>query len=456
MNKFKIKSKIRALMLTFIYLFLFNNVCILFAQKIKNGEVYQYARMVVDTMASESMHGRGYVNNGDKIAANYIRTEFQKFELKPFTDDYYQKFSFPINTFSGAIYFEFELFNLKEGGVFHFIGSPGRNFLVAPSDSNVCADFGLVVFDSTLCNDKAFKKFCRKTPKWYFVLVDDRNVKDKAKLTYFNKVKANEMKVAGVIELVKKLTWEQSQDVSKYERIQISEDSIPYSKSDKKDEGGGGIVIENKLIPDYQSQNVIGYVKGSEYPDSFIVFSAHYDHLGQMGKDVYFPGANDNASGCAMLLNLAKYYSSPENKPKYSIAFIAFGGEEVGLLGSKYFTEVPLFPLKNIHFLLNMDIMGTGEEGITVVNGTLFKTEFDKLKEINTQNNFIKDVKIRGKAAISDHYFFSENGVRAFFIYTMGGIKAYHDIYDRSETLPLNEFENLFKLITKFTSYLQN
>ncbi len=103
-----------------------------------------------------------------------------------------------------------------------------------------------------------------------------------------------------------------------------------------------------------------------------------------------------------------------------------------------------------------MDIMGTGEDGITAVNGSIFKNEFDNLVKINVQNNFIKDVKIRGKAANSDHYFFSEKGVKAFFIYSMGGIKAYHDIYDRAETLPLNEFENLFKLITSFGNYLQN
>jgi hypothetical protein len=103
-----------------------------------------------------------------------------------------------------------------------------------------------------------------------------------------------------------------------------------------------------------------------------------------------------------------------------------------------------------------MDIMGTGEEGITVVNGTVFKKEFEKLQQINTENKFISDVKIRGKAAISDHYFFTEKGVKSFFIYTMGGIKAYHDIYDRPETLPLNEFENVFQLIVKFGEYLQN
>jgi hypothetical protein len=102
-----------------------------------------------------------------------------------------------------------------------------------------------------------------------------------------------------------------------------------------------------------------------------------------------------------------------------------------------------------------MDIMGTGEDGITVVNGSVFKPEFDALKKINDDNGFLKDVKIRGKAANSDHYLFAEKGVHACFIYTMGGIKAYHDIYDKSETLPLNKFEDLFSLIVHFGDYLQ-
>ncbi|MGZ4118124.1 MAG: hypothetical protein ACXVPY_11610, partial [Bacteroidia bacterium] len=76
----------------------------LFSQEIKKGEVYDYARKIVDTMASESMHGRGYVNGGDSIAANYIKTEFKKFGLRSFTgDDYYQRFSFPVNTFPGKM-----------------------------------------------------------------------------------------------------------------------------------------------------------------------------------------------------------------------------------------------------------------------------------------------------------------------------------------------------------------
>lgn len=427
-----------------------------FSQK----EVYNYARKIVDTMASESMHGRGYVNDGDKIAANYIKTEFQKFGLKSFNENYYQHFNFDINTFPSetvSFVFNFYLPN-KNGNFLIFKGLPGVNFIVDPSSPSVKSSFDLILFDSTDASPKAYKKFCKKIKPNQYILIDDKGVKNKTQIEYFKKARLDFSKSGGIIEIIKKLTWSQSQVLSSNPKIEVLEDSIHYivSSSKKKGPGSGGIWIQNKFIQNYQSQNVIGYIEGSTYPDSFIIFSAHYDHLGQMGRDVYFPGANDNASGCAMLLNLAKHYSKSENKPKCSIAFIAFGAEEVGLLGSKFYTEHPLFPLNKIKFVFNMDIMGTGEEGITVVNGAIYKNEFEKLKQINSENNFIKDVKPRGKAANSDHYFFSEKGVKAFFIYTMGGIKAYHDIYDRPETLPLNEFENLFKLITNFSAYLQN
>jgi aminopeptidase YwaD len=413
---------------------------------------------VVDTMASESMHGRGYVNGGDSIAANYLKAEFTRFKLRAFNNNYYQNFNFPINTFPGEIQFSFKLQGLAKGKdkFYFFNGLTGKNFIIDPSAPGRNTDFSVVIFDSVSAgSEKAYKRFARKIGSGQFILVDDRNVTDNKKLLVYKRVKNNELKAGGIIEIVNKLTWDQSQTVSDYPKIEILADSFIY-KANGKVKGNGAIQIENKFIQVHSTQNVIGYVKGSVYPDSFIVFTAHYDHLGQLGNAIYFPGANDNASGCAMLLNLAKYYSQPQNQPKYSIAFISFAGEEVGLLGSKFYTDHPLFPLRNIKFLLNMDIMGTGEDGITVVNGTIFKEEFEKLKQINTKNDLIKDVKIRGKAANSDHYFFSEKGVKAFFIYALGGIKAYHDIYDRPETLPLNEFEDMFKLIVKFGNDLQN
>src|SRR5690606_24991792 len=100
-------------------------------------------------------------------------------------------------------------------------------------------------------------------------------------------------------------------------------------------------------LNNYQTQNVIGFLPGKSKRDSFVVFSAHYDHLGRVGE-AYFPGANDNASGVSMLLELASYYAVPENKPEYSIVFMAFGAEEAGLIGSKFYVNHPLFPLKSI------------------------------------------------------------------------------------------------------------
>ena len=73
-----------------------------------------------------------------------------------------------------------------------------------------------------------------------------------------------------------------------------------------------------------------------------------------------------------MLFELADYYT--KNPPDYSIVFMAFAAEEAGLLGSRFYTENPLFPPKNIHFLINLDLIGTGSEGMTVVNGSIFSS----------------------------------------------------------------------------------
>ncbi|MBL4735303.1 MAG: M28 family peptidase, partial [Flavobacteriales bacterium] len=186
--------------------------------------------------------------------------------------------------------------------------------------------------------------------------------------------------------------------------------------------------------------------------DSTIVFTAHYDHLGRMGNTTYFPGANDNASGVSMLLDLARFYMI--DSIKYNVVFIAFAAEEAGLLGSKFYTENPLSPLKNIRFLVNIDLMGNGEEGITIVNGAIHHKEFELLCLLNDQNDLVPLVKKRGKAQNSDHYFFTENDVPAFFIYTLGGTKAYHDVFDISATLELKKYDEVFKLITGFINAL--
>jgi aminopeptidase YwaD len=405
----------------------------------------QYARRVVDTLAAPGMHGRGYVNDGDKIAAAYIENEFKSLGLRSFDGSYRQEFTMNVNTFPERV-------NVGMRGIDKFL-SIGEFFIVDPASSSISGKYNILWFDSALvCSAKKLKKF-RKNSFMDKVLVIDKKGVPKDKLELFRKAEENKYGAAAVVVFNnKKLTWSVSQSVQSFAKFEfLVPDSLNKYYHNWK---WLSFDVEHKFIPKYQTQNVIGYIPGSQYPDSFIVFSAHYDHLGRMGKDVYFPGANDNASGIAMLLNLAKHYSKPENKPKYSIAFMAFGAEEAGLVGSKYYTEHPLFPLKQIKFLINMDLAGTGDDGITVVNATEFKEPFNHMVKLNAQESLLKDVKPRGKAANSDHYFFTEKGVKAFFIYTMGGIKAYHDIYDRAETLPLTEFEDYFRLLTMFTAHL--
>ncbi|NJO68366.1 MAG: M28 family peptidase [Bacteroidetes bacterium] len=97
-----------------------------------------------------------------------------------------------------------------------------------------------------------------------------------------------------------------------------------------------------KLIK-HNARNVIGYLPGET--DTFIVFTAHYDHLGYMGRNTMFPGANDNASGTSMVLDLIRELSEKKNH-RYSYAFMLFSGEEAGLLGSTHYVQHPYFPLK--------------------------------------------------------------------------------------------------------------
>jgi aminopeptidase YwaD len=358
-----------------------------------------YNRKIVDTLTSPYFWGRGYTNDGMKKAAEFLAQEFKNAGLMPLDKkDFLQKFSFAANTFPGKMDVEINGKKL----------TPGIDFIVG---------------------------------------ADSRSAKGKGKLEQRDSTTFVNAADKIIVKLENKLTWDAAQKQEDYDLIQLDKNQfIEIPKNIK-------INIEAKLIEKFDAANVCAMVKGKEKPDSFIFITAHYDHLGGMGKDTYFPGANDNASGVALLLSLAKYYAA--HPQKYSIGFILFAAEEIGLLGSKYYTEHPLIPLKNIRFLTNTDLAGTGAEGITVVNATIFPNEFALMNKINSENNYVVSIGARGKAANSDHYWFTELGVPSFFFYTKGGIAAYHDVFDKAITLPLNEQADLQQLLIKFNEGLQ-
>ena len=188
--------------------------------------------------------------------------------------------------------------------------------------------------------------------------------------------------------------------------------------------------------------------------DTFVVFTAHFDHLGHMGKNTFFPGANDNASGTSMVLDFIRNYASSSEKQKYSYAFILFSGEEAGLLGSYYYVSDPLFPLQKIKILINLDMVGTGSGGVTVFNGNNLPDEFHKLDTINKAIGLNLILKAKGNARNSDHYPFYEKKVPALFFITEGKEVPYHSVNDKYEALPFTGYEKLFRLISEYVKSL--
>ncbi|MGZ5303325.1 MAG: M28 family metallopeptidase, partial [Bacteroidia bacterium] len=306
-----------------------------------------FARKTMDTLCTKYFGGRGYIDSGDYRAAHYIRKEFIKAGLKGGNKgSFLQAFHLDVNTFPG-----------KTDVILH-IGKtqkmlqPGADFLVAPNSGGGNLHNLKVFYADSLALVKILADKKVKFPKGKFVLVFEADILAKLKLKH-TLSKIYKTKASAIIELKSgRLVWSVAHDALSFPYIQIAKNA--FEKNTKT----VSINIDQKLQEAYRSQNVIGQCKSPKNPDSFIVFSAHYDHLGKMGTEAYFPGANDNASGIAMLLDLAKSYVSAKDTPKYSLLFIAFGAEEVGLIGSKYYTDMPSVPLKNIKFVINMDLMG--------------------------------------------------------------------------------------------------
>jgi Zn-dependent M28 family amino/carboxypeptidase len=198
--------------------------------------------------------------------------------------------------------------------------------------------------------------------------------------------------------------------------------------------------IRDEHLPD--SENIWAFIRGSENPDEIVVVSAHYDHVGVINGQVY-NGADDDASGTATLLEVAQAFADAKREghgPKRSLLFIHMTGEEHGLHGSRYYSEHPLFPLKQTIADVNIDMIGrhdtlhdSSSRYIYVIgSGKLSSDLYNDVRQANAQYENLSldytyddDNDPNRFYYRSDHYNFAKNGIPSVFLFS--GVHAdYH------------------------------
>lgn len=173
------------------------------------------------------------------------------------------------------------------------------------------------------------------------------------------------------------------------------------------------------------SRNVAGFVEGSDptLKEETVVFTAHWDHLG-IGRavlgDTIYNGAADNATGCALLIELARVWAAQNPRPKRSAIFLAVTAEEKGLLGSRYYARNPLIPLRKTALNLNFDmILPLGVPETVVVTGADRTTIWPIVKKAAAKNKLDIEIDQRAHLGIfyrSDHFSMAQAGVPAFSV----------------------------------------
>jgi len=219
----------------------------------------------------------------------------------------------------------------------------------------------------------------------------------------------------------------------------------------------------DKNIELIQGENVMGFVEGTDLKDEIVVVSAHYDHLGKRGPDV-FNGADDNGSGTSTVLEMASAFKMAKDQgygPRRSVLFLLVTGEEKGLLGSEYYSENPIFPLEKTVCNVNVDMVGRTDEKyegnpkyIYVIGSDRLSTDLHKINESMNQkySQITLDYTYNDENDPnryyfrSDHYNFAKKGIPAIFFFS-GVHKDYHRPSDTVEKIQFNKMENVGKHI---------
>lgn len=470
--------------------------------EITKQEIYYHIKY----LASDELEGRKAGTNGDKLARDYISSEFYKYGLEPAGDSSYIQ-SFSIET------------TLKEGRnnklVFYYNNKStdfyiNTDFYPHTLTSNTKAE-GEVSFLGYGIMSKRYNDYLDANGKELdvknriFIFFDDvpesksvifkgdyKSASLKKKINY-----AQNAGAAGIIIIYNKTNKKgeiKFPDLSSLDYTDTKYNiPIIYTNFESieklfKDYGLDILSIQNKIIEsqtpnsflinnltvtleteivndDILTSNIIGYVRGSDssMSEEVIVVGAHYDHIGyginywnfnDTGTEIH-NGADDNASGTTGVLELAQKVSANKNNFKRSFLFICFGAEEMGLLGSAYFTKSELFKKYNIVAMINLDMIGRLENNSLTINGTKTSDIWeDLLNSINKKYEF-KTTYIPDGIGGSDHTSFTLKRIPTLFFFT--GIHLdYHKPTDDYWKINTTGQEKILNFVYDVITYIAN
>ncbi len=389
-------------------------------------------KQVVKELSSSKYQGRGYARDGANKAGKFLQKEYRKAGVDEVT---LQPFTININTFCGKM----EMW--ADGKKL----TPGVDFAMREYSPGVKGEFPVYHVD-TLNFDADRMYSDLQQPEFAHALVCcDFWFAYKNKTAFSRLQKAGECPNAGLIQ-----TWTSpikfykayGEKVVDKPIIWVTPEAIEGVKSVR-------VNVENKFLKDYGLFNVIAKVSGVRH-DSCYVFTAHYDHLGNLGKKVFYAGANDNASGTAAIVTLAAYYA--QHRPPYDMYFLSFSGEDANLRGSEFFANNPIVPLEQIRYLFNIDMIGdnnpvqyceVSDEGVR---------GYKLFEQINNEKHYFKSLNRGDLAANSDHYPFATRHVPCIFLENEDGdaFPYYHTIYDDWSHAVFDSYEPVFRLVHDF------
>ena len=389
-------------------------------------------KKIVKELSSAKYQGRGYAEDGANKAGKWIAKEFAKIGADEVVC---QPFKLDINTFPGKM--KVSIDGKKQ--------IPGVDFTIREFNPSIKGEFKLYYIDMLNYNpEKMFADLATPQYEGAFVVCDFMfTYKHRAD---FKKLQSKkECSNAGMV-----YTWEAPLKFYKAYGETVKEKPVIWVTPDfPKDAKTIKVDMENEFLKDYECFNVIAKVEGKRH-DSCYVFTAHYDHLGKLGKKTFYPGAHDNASGTAAIITFAAHYA--QHQPEYDMYFIAFSGEDANLRGSEWYAEHPVVPLKQIKYLFNLDMIGDNNPVQYCEVSNEGMPGFALFEKINAEKGYFKALGRSELAENSDHYPFAKRNVPCIFFMNEHGdaFKYYHTVHDTWENAIFTNYEPTFKLIKDF------